>query len=286
MFGRILVSIIAVPFLIYIVLRGDISLFFLTAGVIGTAVYEFYKMLENKKVKAYKKTGMAAAVLIPLLYYILTVYKKPSDGIVTMITVLTVLYLMTRHVLFGEIKEAMVKIGFTIFGVLYISMLFTHVLHLRYITDKSIVLNFMGLFSINAEEGRLWIFTTFLMVWASDTAAYFIGSNFGKHKLIPRVSPKKSVEGAVAGFLAPVIIMLIAKLMYFKDLSIIHCIMMGILAGIFGQIGDLAESLLKRECEVKDSGKILLGHGGALDRFDSLLFVIPLIYYYAKIFVY
>ena len=137
-------------------------------------------------------------------------------------------------------------------------------------------------------DGRYWILTCFLMVWASDSAAYFVGMAIGKHKLAPKISPKKSIEGAVAGLLAPIAVMFwVRYYLFFQDsnIGVIHVIIIGLIAGIFGQIGDLGESLFKREFEIKDSGKILLGHGGILDRFDSMIFVLPLVYYYLKFMV-
>jgi phosphatidate cytidylyltransferase len=120
----------------------------------------------------------------------------------------------------------------------------------------------------------------FFSVWLSDSAAYFIGKSIGKRKLYPRISPKKTWEGAIACFIAAVISFPLLIKLFLNDFPIIHTIIIGAIIGIFGQIGDLAESQLKRDAGIKDSSNIIPGHGGFLDRFDSILFIGPIIYLY------
>jgi phosphatidate cytidylyltransferase len=111
-----------------------------------------------------------------------------------------------------------------------------------------------------------------------DIGAYFIGARFGRHPLMPRISPKKTIEGAVAGLIFSVLGALICR--PFLNFSYIHAVVLGIFFGAVGQLGDLSESLIKRDCQVKDSGKLLPGMGGILDEIDSLLFTAPLFYFY------
>jgi phosphatidate cytidylyltransferase len=131
------------------------------------------------------------------------------------------------------------------------------------------------------ERGALWVAVAFVLVWTTDTGAYFIGKAMGKHPLAPRLSPKKTWEGSIGGFLLAALAGLAlgrwgnGSLFAHGPLS---GLALGALAGVFGQIGDLAESAMKRELKVKDFGGWLPGHGGALDRFDSFLFVGPLVY--------
>ncbi len=128
------------------------------------------------------------------------------------------------------------------------------------------------------ESGRLWVLAVLLIIFAGDTAAYYTGSYLGKHKLCPSVSPKKTIEGALGGLVANALIGIIFKLFFISDVGWTPMLLMCILAGIVGQIGDLFESVLKRRAGIKDSSGILPGHGGVLDRIDALLFAIPVIW--------
>ena len=134
---------------------------------------------------------------------------------------------------------------------------------------------------ISAGAAYLWL--AFLGTWASDTFAYFVGTYLGKHKLCPLISPGKTIEGAIGGMIGSVIAIMLLGVLF--KLPVYHCIIMGILVGIAAPLGDLVESAIKRFAGVKDSGQILPGHGGILDRFDSILFTVPAIYYYMHIFV-
>jgi len=138
---------------------------------------------------------------------------------------------------------------------------------------------------LSYSNGGLIIITIFITLWMTDSAAYFVGSAIGKHKLFPRVSPNKSWEGAIAGFVFAVITLVVLKIFLLDFLDWIDIIAFGVIIGIFGQVGDLIESLIKRDAGVKDSSSIIPGHGGIFDRFDSLLFSAPIIYLYLILFV-
>jgi phosphatidate cytidylyltransferase len=120
----------------------------------------------------------------------------------------------------------------------------------------------------------------FFLAWSCDTAAYGVGRAFGRRKLAPTLSPKKSVEGAMGGLAASIAAGLIARLWFAPYLTLLDALLLGALVGFFAQVGDLVESLLKRDAATKDSSGLIPGHGGALDRFDSLLFAAPIVYYY------
>jgi phosphatidate cytidylyltransferase len=130
---------------------------------------------------------------------------------------------------------------------------------------------------IPGNDGLIYTLFTILVTWGNDTAAYFIGINFGKHKLSPRISPKKSVEGSLGGVLGGIVAAIIVAVVFHK--AILSMIVLGILVVIAGQFGDLIESIIKRNAGVKDSGTFMPGHGGVLDRFDSLLIAGPVVYY-------
>ena len=287
MFGRIAVSAVLIPLILLLILKGELSLFLAVLGIIVIGMFEFYRMVEAKGIKIYRKMGITTGILIPITYYIAqhSIYYRNEKFSYIIFTIAVIIFI-TRQVISGKISEALLSISFTFFGVIYVSFLLSHIIFMKDINYMT-YLNPMDVGN-SLYNGRYWILTSFFMVWASDSAAYFVGMAIGKHKLAPKISPKKSIEGAVAGLIAPVIVMFMAKYyMFFQDSNIatIHIIIIGLIAGVFGQIGDLGESLFKREFEIKDSGKILLGHGGILDRFDSMLFVLPLVYYYLKFMV-
>lgn len=157
-------------------------------------------------------------------------------------------------------------ISTTIFGILYVSWFFSFLIKIRYLPGG------IGLLS-----------TVLLITKLGDIGAYLIGSRFGKIPLMPRISPKKSVEGAIGGLLFSIVGAVVSKV--FLNFTYLHLMLMGISLGILGQLGDLSESLMKRDCQVKDSGDIFPGLGGVLDSIDSLLFVAPVFYFYIIVII-
>ncbi|WP_291316093.1 phosphatidate cytidylyltransferase [Desulfuromonas sp.] len=156
------------------------------------------------------------------------------------------------------------QLGLVLFGFLYLPLLLGHMSLLR------------GL-----AHGQKWIFLVLFAVMACDTMAYFVGTSFGRRRLYPAISPKKSIEGALGGLVGSLCGVLLAKFLFFPALAISDCLVLGLLLGLFGQVGDLFESMLKRSFGVKDSGTLIPGHGGLLDRLDSLLFSFAPVYYFA-----
>lgn len=134
-------------------------------------------------------------------------------------------------------------------------------------------------FIATREEGLAYVVYALVIVWTTDSGAYFIGRKLGKNKLWPEISPKKTIEGFIGGIVVALISAIIFQWIADLEISLISLVIVSIVASIFGQLGDLVESAIKRHYGVKDSGKILPGHGGILDRFDSLLFVLPLLYF-------
>jgi phosphatidate cytidylyltransferase len=136
----------------------------------------------------------------------------------------------------------------------------------------------------NDAEGIQWIFFILLVLWMGDTGAYIVGSMMGRTKLYPSVSPNKTIEGALSGLLFSLLTGLACRKIFLPDISLVHCILLTAGIALIGQLGDLCESVFKRERGFKDSGTILPGHGGVLDRIDSLLFAAPFLYYYKAFF--
>ncbi|MGE5550736.1 MAG: phosphatidate cytidylyltransferase [Bacteroidota bacterium] len=164
----------------------------------------------------------------------------------------------------GQTRGALTAAGLTVLAGVYISFPLAYMLMLR---------------SLPGKEGLFYFFLLTIVTWANDTVAYFAGSAFGRHRLAPSISPKKSVEGSAAGLIASVMAGLIFAVFWGRNPW--PCAGIGLGVGLFGQIGDLFESIIKRDLGVKDSGNFLPGHGGVLDRFDSLIFSAPIVYYLA-----
>lgn len=134
-------------------------------------------------------------------------------------------------------------------------------------------------------DGAKLVFFLLLVVWSADSGAYYVGRKFGKHKLSPRISPKKTVEGLIGGVIVSTIAAVIAHFTFFPTFPLLHAVIAGVILSVSGVIGDLAESMWKRSAAVKDSGSLLPGHGGFLDRFDSILFTAPILYCYWTLIV-
>ncbi len=163
-----------------------------------------------------------------------------------------------------DIETAAREIAYAALAFLYIPVLLMHLVMLR-----------------QYAYGVNWLLLMMLIVMTNDSAAYYTGSAFGKHRLYPQVSPKKSVEGALGGLAGSICGTLLAKYTFFPQLTIADALITAVVIGIIGQTGDLFESLLKRSFGVKDSGNSIPGHGGVLDRLDSIIFAAPAMYYYA-----
>ena len=180
---------------------------------------------------------------------------------------------------FSGRTDAVNDVAFSILGIFYIGLAFSHLLLLRFTDSSLIIPTFFGLMPM----GEVYLWLAFIGTWASDTFAYFIGSFLGKHKLCPAISPGKTIEGGIGGLLGSVGVVLAIGMTLHMPIQ--HGLALGILIGVAAPAGDLVESALKRFTGVKDSGNILPGHGGVLDRFDSILFTVPVVYYYIHGFI-
>lgn len=205
-------------------------------------------------------SAVAGSILIVPLY--LHRFDLLLFFLISTLLLLAFMYLFNL----GPLDQLIFRLGWQVMGLIYLPLLLGHLVLLRQLPD-----------------GRGWVFLVLFAVMACDSLAYFVGSSFGKHKLYPAVSPKKSVEGALGGLVGACLGVWLATALFLPDFGAEHVILVGLLIGVVGQIGDLFESLLKRACGVKDSGGIFPGHGGILDRLDSLLFAFPLAYYLARV---
>lgn len=234
---------------------------FMVCFFIGLGLYEFFTMLEKKGLRIYKYFGIGVGLVIPIS--IITRFE-PTKSWELLFIVLALLFLIVMQFKRRDNSGSVVDISTTLFGILYVSWFLSFMIKIRYLPGG------FGLF---------W--TVIFITKLGDIGAYFIGSRFGKHPLIPRISPKKSVEGAIGGLLFSIGGALISK--PFLNLPYFYLALLGFFLGILGQLGDLSESLIKRDCQVKDSGVVLPGMGGVLDVLDSLLFTAPAFYFFMSI---
>ena len=216
---------------------------------------EYFSLAEKKGFFINRYLGLIFGALLPIPFYL------PGETIIFTAAVLC-LFVFNFHRRLRE--QAMASTALTLFGLVYVGWFFSFLTKIRAF-----------------PQGTLWIFYVIFIIKMGDAAAYFVGKRFGTHKYIVHISPNKSVEGSVAGFITTVLVSVASKV-YLQHVPLMHLFWLGVLLGIFGQLGDLAESLLKRDAGVKDSGNIP-GLGGVLDVIDSLLLVIPILYYYLTI---
>jgi phosphatidate cytidylyltransferase len=227
--------------------------------------------MEWKGIKPYKGIGVLCAL-------VLSWYVFLRNGIfANLLLTLVFLAIMCLELARKNKQMSIFHISTTIFGVIYVSFLGSHLLLLR---------EFPMELNIDYGSGSAFVFLAFLVTWSGDTGAYIIGKSIGKHRLLPRVSEKKTVEGAIGGLVFSLAGALIARYTFASFLDTWQAGLIGLIGAVFGQLGDLVESMIKRDARVKDASATLPGHGGVLDRFDSLLFTAPLIYYFLKFVVY
>jgi len=263
---RVLFAVIAAPASIAIIYFGDWALAIVLAVLAALAAWELFRMARETGALPLEPAGIGLAALLPIAVHAqrLGIYTLSNTAIVTMVLLLFASTIWLR----GPTGKPLSSVAITALGVLYAG-LFSYIYALRYHD-----------YAVGAAAGTALVFLPVLLTWTTDVGAYAFGRTFGKKKLIPSISPGKTVEGAVGGLgLAIVICLLYVRFILMPyaqlGLTIQGAVLFAIVISVAAQTGDLAESLLKREAGVKDSSSIIPGHGGILDRFDSLLFVMP-----------
>lgn len=267
---RIASAALFIPLLIWLVSLGGLAFFGLVALEIGLGLWEFYALMSNQGLRPYRWLGLAAGLAVAWFVY---------AGLPTQANLFLTAFLLgvMGLELLRPRDQGVEPMSVTLFGVLYVGWLSAHLLYLRELPSS---------LGMPYATGAAFVFLVFLPTWACDTVAYGVGMAFGRRRLLPQVSPKKSVEGSVAGLVAALAGTLVARVWFAPFLPWGHAIALGLLIGVFAQVGDLAESLLKRTSRAKNSGEWIPGHGGVLDRFDSLYFTAPLVLYYLKLVVF
>ncbi|MCS7233186.1 MAG: phosphatidate cytidylyltransferase [Synergistetes bacterium] len=251
---RVLSALIGAPVILFTCWWGGYPFlgFVMSVGILG--LMEFYDIVAYKGVKASRGAGIIATIIL------LTCAFFDNEQKVIVPTFLF-LFLIVAQVLKREKGSPLISVGATLLGFFYVAWLISYVILLR-----------------NLEEGRFWTIVLLLVTWSTDTMAYIVGKTMGRRKLAPSISPNKTVEGFWGGVLGAVLFSSIMGWLF--TLPPLWTLLFGFVMGVWGQLGDLGESLFKREVALKDISGLIPGHGGVLDRFDSFLFNAPMIYYF------
>jgi phosphatidate cytidylyltransferase len=271
-FARVLTAIVVLPFLIASILVSWLKWLFV--GLAGAALvlglFEFYVLAKRRDLKPDTGAGFLGAIAI----FVISLFF--SDLALNLLLIQIVLIVLTAGTLVSTtlrgapFDKMIASTGATILGVLYVALLGSHLVSIRIGFSQMLSAHLLSFF--------------FLVLMGGDTGAYYIGRAFGKHKLAPSISPGKTWEGVIGGIVAAVAMATLAHFWFFRELPLKWALPLGAVMTIVGLLGDLSESALKRGAGAKDAANILPGHGGILDRLDSLLFNAPLIYYFARLY--
>ena len=269
---RLLISLIGIPLLLYIIAKGGFLFFALVVIISIVSINEFYNFPKSSIDMLTRCFGAISCILFALNYS--TVYTPTEylpyiskDLIIISLIISFILYIMIELLIPN--RRLIETIFYTVFGVIYIPFLLCSLIA---ISDFD---------HLNGSRFTLLLFVT---VWMADSAAYFVGNAFGRTKMIESISPKKTIEGFIGGYIGSLLCVFIFT--YFEllkfSLTTLQIILLSISIGIFGQLGDFFESMIKRNYKIKDSSNLLLGHGGFLDRFDSIIISSPLIFIFLR----
>lgn len=255
------------------VLGGRTSFLIVFGAILAIGLFEFYRMVEKDTSHAISKIFnilMGVLLFLSVFLFIESIFLFALP-----VAILVYLMILFTSSVFLRRQDILHGIIYSVFGQIYVTMPLGLLMLLSYSYQSSL-----------SGEGHQWapVLALFVFIWVNDTAAYFFGSLFGKHKLIEHISPKKSVEGFIAG----IIFSLLASVFFAKfypEYSSAFWMGYAAVVALFGTLGDLFESLIKRTCGVKDAGNLIPGHGGILDRIDSLLVAVPAAYLYLLVFL-
>ncbi|MDR0879728.1 MAG: phosphatidate cytidylyltransferase [Clostridioides sp.] len=258
MLTRIIASLVLIPLLI-VLLFGGTPLYVVESILIGIALHEFYKAFEHKDIHPIFSIGYAFAFYIAVK----NIFKLPVAYTYTAVFALFIIGIL----FILNSKKNVIDLSVSFLGIFYIGLL----------------MDCVSLTMDNFQKGSIYVWIIFIIAFVTDIFAYFVGSAIGKHKLIPSISPKKTVEGCLGGVIGSTVVCLIFG--YFFNIDMIVMFLLGSIGSVIAQFGDLFASSIKRYVGIKDYGKLIPGHGGVLDRFDSVIMVAPFIYNTIRIFL-
>lgn len=253
--NRYLGAVMIAPFIIFVFLGGIYLKGFVFALSV-MAMWEFYRALKKKEFKPIASIG----------YILLIIYYLLNNNFELMMYVLVIATFILLIIPVINLKYTFIDVALTLLGFMYAGVLFSFV----YMVNRKM-------------NGAFLVWLIFIGSWLSDTAAFYSGKLFGKNKLCPKVSPKKTIEGSLGGMIGATLfsgLFGIIVSMYIDIMPIYHYFLIGALCGVFGQFGDLVASSIKRYVGIKDYSNLIPGHGGILDRFDSIIFSATVIFYY------
>ena len=256
---RLLSTLVLLPLFVWMVIDGPMWLFGAAMVLVGAlGQWEFTGMFERAGVRTLRLIGLVGGSVLTASFAL------PISERVTFTAVLVAICAIgfLRAEVAG--RSAWEPVAVTLFGVCYVNWLLGYTFWLR-----------------DLEHGVEWILLLVSVTWLGETAAYVVGSTLGRHKLAPSISPRKTIEGAAAQLVISGLAALGARAWFFPALSLHGALFVGLLLGVVGQAGDLIESAIKRSVGTKDTGRLIPGHGGMLDRMDSLLVNTPVLFYYA-----
>jgi phosphatidate cytidylyltransferase len=272
---RILTALLLVPPVIYLIGWSPKWLFLAALiAVVELGLYEFFQLCQHAGFKPLSGLGYLAGAAICVAQAM--DISRSEMYLVVLVVTLVVATLIVALVLTTDLKTYLGAIATTIFGVLYIALTLSCLLPLRFSQPGGASLSLAG--TAAGSTGRNLMLLLFLVIWAGDTFAYLVGRTMGRTMLFPSISPKKTLEGSVAGLVGSLLVAWGFARLFWQTASLKKVILLAGLIAVFGQIGDLAESAMKRGANLKDSGSVLPGHGGLLDRVDSLLFGAPVLW--------
>jgi phosphatidate cytidylyltransferase len=268
---RLATAAVAIPLLVWIIVWNPWSLFTWLVGAAAVVGVTEYFTMAFPKDPADRLFGMAAGALV-VVAMVIPVHEL-SGMALSGVVVASLILALARN---DDLRRGIDAVGSTMLGVLYVAFLLPHYVWMHALPDPAV--------PGRAAGGWRWVVLTVVIAMAGDVGGYFGGRFFGRRKLMPEVSPGKTVEGTCGAIAANVAGAIFCKLVFFRALSWPEVLGFAIGIGCLAQVGDLCESMLKRAFGAKDSGWIIPGHGGVLDRIDSLVFPAPLVYYYARFF--
>lgn len=288
---RIIVALIGIPITITIVYINKFLFFLFLLVLSNLTLREFYNLTKHRNYSPNNFLGYFINSIVLLLCYIFLSSSTVIDTNLTISLLILVFFLSPFILILGNIWSKKQKItenlAITLFGLLWINFAFVAILVLRNLPSFFLRINEFGDFnklsfttvtiSITDQWSFLFFISILVSIWICDSFAYFIGTAIGKHKLAPSVSPKKSWEGTIAGIFGAFISFYLFDTIFELSVQNGFLVIFSFAAGVIGQLGDLAESKIKRDFNVKDSSNLLPGHGGLLDRLDSIMFVFPTI---------
>lgn len=261
---KLLTGSLLVPPILFLIVVGPpavLSLMVLLATLFG--LREFYAIALPNSKGIERLTGIGLGLILSFL-----IIQGDLKTILPFFALLLFLLSLLFLILSKNLPSTNSSMGILLFGILYIGFLLSHVALIR-----------------NMTEGRVWVLFLIVTVWAGDIFAFLIGSLFGKHKLYPKISPNKTYEGLGGGMGGSILVALLYRFFFIPGMATGLCILLAVALSVLGQLGDFTESMLKRSAQVKDSGSLIPGHGGMLDRMDSFLFSAPFLYYFLLSFL-